>query len=48
MTTLKVKYANQGKNRKRKRRVDIVENRDYEGPRISPFEATDIRQIRHI
>ena len=46
MLTFKGNYANQGKNRKRKRRVDIVDTRDYEGPRIDPYEAAHIRQIK--
>ena len=38
MATLKVYYANQGKKRKRKRRVEIVDHRDFEGPQIESFD----------
>ena len=31
-------YANQGKKRKRKRRVEIVDHRDFEGPQIEAFD----------
>ena len=48
MLTLKGTYANQGENRKRKRRVDIVDTRNYEGSQIDPYEAPHIRQIKII
>ena len=43
MSTLKVNYANQGKKRKRKRRVEIVDHRDFEGPQTEAFDNANNR-----